>query len=141
MTRRRRYLLDTGPAQDFLFDRRGARARVKQARQAGAKVGTCMPALGEVVAGREGSDASAEAWAVARRQLGKLICWPYDRAAAYEFGRLFAELRRLGRPMQQVDIQIAAIARTLGTGVVVVVTTDSDLSAVPGLVVENWSTG
>lgn len=137
----RRYLLDTGPAQDFLFDRRGVPGRIEQARLAGAKVGTCMPALGEVVAGLEGSDDPAAAWAVARRRLGKLVCWPYDRAAAYEFGRLFAELRRLGRPMQQIDIQIAAIARTLGTGIVVVVTTDSDLSAVPGLAVENWSVG
>lgn len=134
-----RYLLDTGPAQDYVFDRRGVPGRVKRARSAGAKVGTCMPALGEVVAGLEGSDTREENWAVARRRLGKLVCWPYDRAAAYEFGRLVAELRRLGRPMQQIDIQIAAIARTLGN--CVVVTTDSDLSAVPGLVVENWSAG
>lgn len=137
----RRYLLDTGPAQDFLFDRRGVPERVKQARRTGAKVGTCYPALGEVVAGLEASDNPESAWAIARRRLGKLVCWPYDRAAAYAFGRLFAELRRLGRPMQQVDIQIAAIARTLGSGVVVVVTTDSDLAAVPGLAVENWSAG
>ncbi|MBX9584935.1 MAG: type II toxin-antitoxin system VapC family toxin [Gemmataceae bacterium] len=135
----RRYLLDTGPAQDYLFDRRGVPGRVKRARSAGAKVGTCTPALGEVVAGLEGSDTKEENWAIARRRLGKLVCWPYDTAAAYEFGRLIAELRRLGRPMQQVDIQVAAIARTLGN--CVVVSSDTDLSAVPGLVVENWATG
>jgi tRNA(fMet)-specific endonuclease VapC len=39
--------------------------------------------------------------------------------------------------MQQVDIQVAAIALTLGD--CVVVSRDSDLSAVPGLTVENWS--
>lgn len=39
--------------------------------------------------------------------------------------------------MQQIDIQIAAIALTLGN--CTVVTTDSDLSAVPGLPVENWT--
>jgi tRNA(fMet)-specific endonuclease VapC len=38
--------------------------------------------------------------------------------------------------MQQIDIQIAAIARCLGD--CTVVSTDSDLSAVPGLTVENW---
>jgi tRNA(fMet)-specific endonuclease VapC len=50
---------------------------------------------------------------------------------------LAAELKRLGRPMQQIDIQIAAIALTLGN--CTVVTTDTDLAAVPGLSVENWT--
>ena len=40
--------------------------------------------------------------------------------------------------MQIVDIQLAAIALTLGD--CTVVTTDSDLSAVPGLHTENWAT-
>jgi tRNA(fMet)-specific endonuclease VapC len=53
------------------------------------------------------------------------------------FGRIFAELRRLGRPMQQIDIQIAAIALTLGNCTVVFA--DSDLAAVPRLSVENWA--
>jgi tRNA(fMet)-specific endonuclease VapC len=52
---------------------------------------------------------------------------------------VFAELRRVGRPMQQVDMQIAAVARTLGN--CTVVSGDGDLSAVPGLRVENWSAG
>lgn len=38
--------------------------------------------------------------------------------------------------MQVIDMMIAAIARTLGK--CVVVTTDSDLLAIPGLAVENW---
>jgi tRNA(fMet)-specific endonuclease VapC len=63
---------------------------------------------------------------------------PFDTAAAHEYGRLFAELKRLGRPMQQIDIQIAAIALSLGN--CTVVTGDTDLSAVPGLDVENWAT-
>ncbi len=46
-------------------------------------------------------------------------------------------MKRIGRPMQQIDIQIAAIALTMGN--TVVVSSDSDLSAVPGLTVENWA--
>jgi tRNA(fMet)-specific endonuclease VapC len=72
-----------------------------------------------------------------RHALSRLIVWPYTNAAAEEFGRLFAELRRLGRPMQQIDIQIAAIARSLGN--CTVVSSDSDLAVVPGLSVENWA--
>jgi tRNA(fMet)-specific endonuclease VapC len=73
-----------------------------------------------------------------RQSISRLLVWPYSTEAAAEFGRLFAELRRVGRPMQQIDIQIAAIALTLGN--CTVVSTDADLSAVPGLTVENWAT-
>jgi tRNA(fMet)-specific endonuclease VapC len=47
---------------------------------------------------------------------------------------LLNDLRRLGRPMQQIDIQIAAVALILGN--TIVVSSDSDLAAVPGLAVE-----
>jgi tRNA(fMet)-specific endonuclease VapC len=40
--------------------------------------------------------------------------WPYTNQAAAEFGRVFAELRRIGRLMQQIDIMTAAIAFSLG---------------------------
>ena len=39
--------------------------------------------------------------------------------------------------MQQIDIQIAAIALALGN--CTVVTADSDFAAVPGLAVEDWA--
>ena len=133
----RRYLLDTGPAFDFLFRRRDVDVRVEDVRRRGAKVGICMPVLAEIVAGLEASDSREASWEVARRRLGKLICWPFDKAAAYEYGRIFAELKRRGRPMQQVDMMVAAVALSIGD--CVVVSGDSDLVAVPGLTVENWA--
>ncbi|MCZ2341773.1 MAG: hypothetical protein LC104_08250 [Bacteroidales bacterium] len=63
------------------------------------------------------------------------------------FERALAETQRgnrvgtaipIGRPMQVIDIMIAAVARTLGN--TTVITKDSDLAAVPGLRVENWAT-
>jgi tRNA(fMet)-specific endonuclease VapC len=63
--------------------------------------------------------------------------WPYDNKAAAEYGRIFAELRRLGRPIQQIDIQIAAIAFSLGD--CTVVSADGDMAAIPGLTVEDWT--
>jgi tRNA(fMet)-specific endonuclease VapC len=131
----RRFLLDTGPAQDFLFQRRGIQERIAAARRAGAKIGICTPVLGEIIGGLEGSDSRGAAREIARRRPGKLIGWPDEKPAAYEFGRIIAEPRRMGRPMQQVDIQIAAIAFTLGN--CTVVSGDGDLAAVPGLTVEN----
>ena len=65
----------------------------------------------------------------------KFTLWPFDREAAEEYGRLAAHRRRTGRPMQVIDMQLAAVALSLGS--TAVVTTDSDLSAVPGLAVEN----
>jgi hypothetical protein len=47
----RRYLLDTGPAFDYLFQRRGVQNRVEAARRAGAKIGIYTPVLGEIVGG------------------------------------------------------------------------------------------
>lgn len=96
-----------------------------------------MPVLGEIVAGLEASDSSEASWEIARRKLGKLVCWPFEKSAAYEYGRIFAELKRRGRIIQQVDMQIAAIALSLGN--CTVVSADNDLAAVPGLPVENWA--
>jgi tRNA(fMet)-specific endonuclease VapC len=96
-----------------------------------------MPVVGELFAGIELSASREKNLARLIRSLNALFLWPFDRAAAEEYGRLFAALRRLGRPMQQIDIQIAAIALSLGN--CTVVSKDTDLAAVPGLVVENWS--
>ena len=63
---------------------------------------------------------------------------PSEDEAARHFGRLCHELRRVGRIMSVVDMQLAAIAFALGN--CTVVTKDGDLSAVPGLQVENWAT-
>ena len=56
--------------------------------------------------------------------------------AAKEYGRLATLLKRAGRIIEQIDIQLSAIALTLGN--CTVVTNDNDLFSVPGLTVENW---
>ena len=94
--------------------------------------------LGELWSGVAGSVHQERSLDRLRRGLSRLIVWPYDEAAAKQFGYIFAELKRMGRPMQQVDIQIAAIAFALGN--CTVVSEDSDLLAVPGLTVEHWAT-
>ena len=132
-----RYLLDTGIAQDFVNARNRVTEAVDRQRNLGNRIGICTPVLGELWSGVEGSatrDDNARKLLVA---LSRLILWPYDKAAAERFGQLFTHLRRTGRAMQQIDIQIAAIALSLGN--TVVVSSDSDLAAVPGLVVENWA--
>jgi tRNA(fMet)-specific endonuclease VapC len=132
-----RYLLDTNAAADAMFRRRGVPERLKAARAAGNDVGIGLPVLGELYAGVEFSASRDHNLDILRRSMKLFRLWPFTAEAAEVYGRLYAELRRKGRIIQQVDLQISAIALTLGQ--CTVVTEDNDLSAVPGLKVESWA--
>ena len=96
-----------------------------------------MPVLGELWSGVEGS-AQREANAKQlRHAVKKLSIWPYTAAAAAEYGRLFTQLKRAGHPIQQIDMQIGAIARTLPN--CIIVSKDADFLAISGVAVENWA--
>jgi tRNA(fMet)-specific endonuclease VapC len=131
----RRFLLDTNSAAHCIFRRQGVHERVKQARREGDKIGIGMPVLAELLAGVEYSATRERNMDIVNRNVNLFRLWPFSVNAAREYGRLFATLRRAGRPMQAVEIMIAAIALSFGT----VVSSDSDLTAVPGLMVENWA--
>jgi tRNA(fMet)-specific endonuclease VapC len=109
-----RYLLDTKPAQDFVQGLNGVPERADAERRKGNRVGICTPVLGELWSGVTGSRNPGRNLQELRNGLSRLIVWPYDIVSAEEFGRIYTELKRKGRPIQQVDIQIAAIAFTLG---------------------------
>jgi tRNA(fMet)-specific endonuclease VapC len=131
-----RYLLDTGVMGDFINHRKKVDFKVREMRRRGARIGTCLPVVGELFFGVEASATRDANLPRLIRALSQIVCWPFDRRAAEEYGRLAALLKRTGRPMQQIDIQIAAIALSLGN--TTVASADSDLAAVPGLTVENW---
>jgi tRNA(fMet)-specific endonuclease VapC len=133
----RRFLLDTGMAGDFIDRRRGVYQHARREVARGNRVGIGIPVLAELVYGLEQSTSRDRNIQRLRTALSAWRVWPFDTEAAFEYGRLAAELKRTGRPMQQVDIMIAAIALSLGN--CSVVTADSDLAAVPGLPVENWA--
>jgi tRNA(fMet)-specific endonuclease VapC len=135
----RKYLLDSNAVGDLISELRGVKVRADEARKRGARIGTCPPIVGELFAGVEGSPSRDRNLKALRSGLKPLVIWPFGVEAAEQFGRLQAELRRIGRPMQVVDIQLAAVAFTLGD--CTVVSSDTDLQAVPGLAVENWATG
>ena len=93
--------------------------RAKDVRDAGAIVGIAIPGLAELLFGAEYSHAPDANRQRIMRAVAKWPVWTFDRAAAAKYGVLAAELKRRGRPMQQNDIQIAAIALTLGNCIVV----------------------
>jgi tRNA(fMet)-specific endonuclease VapC len=133
MTRR---LLDSTIASDYVNRRHSVfeRARTEVAR--GNPVGVGVPVLAELAGGIEKGANRDRNMKSLKAALSSLRVWPFDLAAAFEYGRIYAELVRLGRPIGTVDMMIAAIALTLGQ--CTVVSADSDLLAVPGLTVENW---
>src|SRR6267142_5354396 len=61
--------------------------------------------------------------------------WPQDEKAAIEFGRIKAELKRIGRPIPDADVQIAAIARA---NKLTLLTADAHFNGISDLSVENW---
>lgn len=133
----RRYLLDTGIAGDFVNRRHGVYERARQAVADGHRIGIGMPVLAELHYGIEFSQSAERNRTLLRRALGDLILWPLTEEATEVYGRIRADLRRAGVAIQRVDLMVAAIALSLSR--CTVVSSDGDLSLVPGLSVENWA--
>jgi tRNA(fMet)-specific endonuclease VapC len=132
----RRYLLDTNAAGDYINRRHGVRERAIAEVLRGNRLGICVPVLGELWFGVENGSNRERNRQRLLLAVADWTVWPYDATAAEAYGRLATELKRAGRIIEQIDLQIAAIALTLGN--CTVVTNDNDLLAVPGLRVENW---
>lgn len=133
----RRFILDTGIAGLYLDRKRGVFERAAAAVAEGNRVGVAGPVIGELAFRAEGSPKREQNLLRLREALDVWKVWLADVAAEFEYGRIAFELKILGRPIGQNDITIAAIAFALGNATVV--TLDGDLSAVPGLTVENWA--
>jgi tRNA(fMet)-specific endonuclease VapC len=131
-----RFLLDTNSAGHYINRRHSVFERAYAEVAKGNPIGIGIPVLAELVAGIEHSNSRDRNIKILKAALTSLKVWPMDSPAAFEYGRIYAELAPLGRPIGIVDMMIAAIAMTLGK--CTVVSTDSDLRAVPGLTVEDW---
>ena len=132
----RRFLLDSNALNAFVDRREPLSRRAGDARARGSRIGTCEPVIAEMYTGLEFSASRELNLARLERALSGIRCWPFDRRAARAYGYIAADLQRRGRKMQVFDMMIAAIARSLNN--CAVVTTDSDLAAIPGLSVVNW---
>jgi tRNA(fMet)-specific endonuclease VapC len=132
-----RYLLDSGIASAYLNRRHGVFERARREVAQGNRIGIGIPVLAELAAGIERSQSRDRNLQSLKSALASLKLWPFDSAMAFAYGRIHAELMRVGRPMQVIDVMIAAIALSLGN--CTVVSADSDLSAIPGLTVEDWT--
>lgn len=132
----RRYLMDTGTANDWINRTGGTRDRAILAARDGHVLGICTPVLAERWAGVENSASRDINVPRLRHAVAQLTVWPLTDEAAQEYGRLYAVLRRAGRTIGSNDLLIVACALTVPR--CIVVTRDADFSAVPGLRTENW---
>ncbi|MBC8114576.1 MAG: type II toxin-antitoxin system VapC family toxin [Candidatus Saccharimonas sp.] len=132
-----KYLLDTNAAADMICNRRHVDVRALMARQQGHVIGTATPVIAELLGGIDYSQSRERNLLRFNRKLSMFRLWPFTLEIAREYGKLYAELRRTGNPMQVIDMMVAATARTLSD--CIVVTTDGDLLRVPNLRVENWA--
>src|ERR1700685_1558891 len=114
-----RYMLDSGTASDYITRRNGVFERAREEAARGHQIGIGTPVLGELLYGIEVSATRERNLRSLERAVSTWTLWPFDHMAAEEYGRIAALLRRIGRPMQSVDIQIAAIAQCLGNCTVV----------------------
>lgn len=61
---------------------------------------------------------------------------PFDDLAAVEYGSICADLQRKGTPIGQIDMLIAAHART--ENLVIITNNTREFERVIGLQLENW---
>lgn len=130
------YLLDTNHAGTLLRDERAALwPRVQALRY--NDMSLCRPSVGELwfmVYNSAKIDSNRRKLLALLRQFRIM---ELDAGATEEFGRIRTELRKKGRTIPPIDVQIAAIARRSGS---VVLTADAHFSNVDGLHTENWLT-
>ena len=131
----KRYLLDTNHVSEIIRPISRLRERMTSEARCGAVFGTCVPVLCELEAGLHGMARPGQFRNGLRKLLQLSRVWPLEEDLADAYGVLFRELRQAGRSLSQVDIMLAALARSSG---LILLTHDRDFEAVQKLKTESW---
>lgn len=133
-----RYLLDTN-VLIYIAKRRPAAVGTRFARLHPGDAGMSIVSYLELAYGAQKSRQSKEALARIENLERLIPVLPLDRAAAYDYGRVRAELEQNGTPIGSLDLLIAAHALSLG--LTLVTNNTREFSRVSGLRLENWAAG
>jgi len=132
------YVLDTNHLSAAIRRNSPILHRLQEAHRQGFRLGTCWPVLCELECGIV-QTAAPERY---RRVLGAVMTevriWPFGWELVTLYGQLAYDLQRRGRVLSYTDIVLAALAQQLN---VVLLTTDRDFEALPGLSTQNWLPG
>jgi tRNA(fMet)-specific endonuclease VapC len=129
------YLLDNNHLSVAIARVSQVRERMVQLHRSGTRFGTCFPVLCELEAGiQQTRDPAAY-----RRRLEQLLhhtrIWLVDQQIARLYGQTYLELKSRGRVLSQVDMMLAALARSMN---LTVLTSDRDFEALVDIRTENW---
>ena len=133
----RKLLLDSGILRQYVSKRSPTFSRLLELVEKGDRLGTCTPVLAEFYYGLEMSQSRERNVQILARSLATLRIWSFESDSAKNYGQIASHLRRIGRPMQSIDIMMAAVSQSVGN--CTIITTDSDLESVPGSSVEKWT--
>lgn len=127
------FLLDTNHAGSLLRDEAVLWNRLIGLTD--ARVGICRPSICELWFMVFNSARAEDNRARLVDLMSHFLIWELDEPASREFGLIRTELRRRGRPIPSIDVQIAAIARSR---TLVLLTSDAHFAEVSGLKTEDW---
>jgi tRNA(fMet)-specific endonuclease VapC len=129
------YLLDTNHASPLVTAGHPLRQRVLPHLDAGDSFALCVPVVTETLFGIGILPRAAQNLAEWARLRPSLPCYIPDETDAESAAELQIALRRQGRQLETVDALVAVITLRYG---LILLTTDGDFRAVPGLQHENW---
>ncbi len=130
-----RFLLDTNHLGAVLAPVSPVRERLIAAYRAGHRFGTIHPILCEIQAGLQSAFQPKCCLQQISRLATMLRIWPLDDDVVRHYGRIYLQLKHMGRHMSQIDMIVAASCRSWP---VTLLTTDRDFEALPDIPTENW---
>ena len=129
------YLLDTNHASPLVTLGHPLRERVLRRLDEGHTFAICVPVLTETLFGIAILPRAALNRGEWQRLRLAVPCYLLDERDAESAAELQLAMRRRGRQLETVDSLIAAVTLRYG---LILLTTDMDFQAVPGLPQENW---
>ncbi len=136
MTPPLRYLLDTNICI-FIIKNRPAAVRERFDRLRPGEVGLSAVTEAELLHGVYKSARVDHNLAAVLDFASQLVVVPFDSQVTDAYGRVRAELEKIGRSTFPLDFQIAATA--LAHGLILVTNNTREFVRVPGLKIEDWT--
>lgn len=130
------YLLDTD-ISSYIIRRRPAKVRDRFRALGSDGLAISVITEAELRYGAARDQARPEILADVEDFLARLAVREWDRAAALHYAEMRAHVERAGKPVGNMDLLIAAHARSLGA--VLVTNNQRHFRHLPGLEVENWA--
>ncbi len=132
-----RYLLDTNHLSAAVKPGSVVRQRIREHREQGARIGSCVPVLCELEVGASQVKNPEFYRKILARLLTRIPLWPLDEQTARIYADIYLELKGRGKVLSQVDMMSAALARQMN---LTILTTDRDFDHLEWLRTEDWTT-